>query len=183
MAKRSKKRIVTPSDKPWESPWAEQLMPLLWRIMHGAMEGIFKLDLDAREMVFEEMAKECADHYYEVSGLSTLGPDGTIDIDTLISEVPPRALPLVRKIWREGDTIYWDAHCGAFGVGCMCALKLLGVLDEPRVEMCDCGKYFQKRIIERATGRQVKPMVTSTLLRGDKEACRFLPRLVEEPEK
>lgn len=165
-----------PSEKPWEGPWAETLMPVLWSIMRGTMEGIFKLDRDSREMILSEMANKCADHAYEVYELPA---DGGMDIDALISEVPPRSLReqfLVRKISREGDTVNWAAETGQFGVGCMCILVLMGVID-PTCELCECGKYFCRRLIERATDSKVGTHTGSTLLRGDKEACRFIVHL------
>ena len=169
-------------EDPWadDAPWAKEMRPAVRKIMSAAMAAVMELDHEPKQHVLRAMAKVCADMVYEAYGLQELGPDGTIDIDTLIAEVPTRAWEkhnLAREIVRNGNTINWDAHTGDFGVGCMCLLKLMSVIDEGHPDLCQCGSYFNQHIIRRATGREVTGEAASTLVRGDKRTCHFVAYL------
>ena len=120
-------------------------------VFRGALKGILKLDDRSKEVVFKEMAKACAQY---CMGKWKLEAKGNMDIDTLISEMKV-AGPERREIQRVGDTIFWEACVGDLGMGCLCILRLQGLLD-PTPEICKCSTNWVKYIVESATGRHVE---------------------------
>ncbi len=137
------------------------------RIFRGVLQGIFKLDAEAREIVLKEMAKNCAEFCMEKFKLDD---EKDMDIDTLISKMN-MAGPERREIKRVGDTIFWEACVGDLGMGCACVLVHLGLV-EPTPELCKCSTNWVKYIVEKTTGRQVEAELVDSVNTGAKH-CHY----------
>lgn len=145
----------------------ETLREQTMAIFRGALEGIFKLDDTAREIVFKEMAKNCAEYCMQKWKLQA---QGDMDIDTLISQMN-MAGPERRNIRRVGDTIFWEACVSEYKVGCVCVLRLMGLLD-PTPEICKCSTNWVKYIVEKATGRPVEAELVDSANTGS-DNCHY----------
>jgi len=154
--------------EPGAPDWRAMVRPVVMRVFKGALQGISKLDDEARDVVFNEMARKCAEANLKDWKLEATGD---MDIDTLIAEIPVRCRSVGRNISREANTIWWEAYTGDYGIGCMCVLRLGGLI-EPRPEQCRCTAHFVRHIIEMTTGRKAEVEVLDSPLMGG-EHCQF----------
>lgn len=142
---------------------------LMSNIFPGTLEGTFKLDNEAKEIVLKEMAKNCAEFCMEKFGLKG---KTDMDIDAVVSEMN-MAGPQRRNIKRVGDTIFWEACVGDIGMGCLCPLVTCGLL-KPTPELCKCFANWVKYIVEKSTGKKVDCELVDSVNTGAEHChCRL----------
>jgi len=133
---------------------------VLPRLVRGIMKGVFELDEEARNKVFEEMGKACYEGFKEFVGTPPTDMDIESACEWLDSTVPHK-----RRFEKAGDTLYWDADVKETYGGCMCILVRLGII-EPTPELCICSTNYNKTALEQMTGRRVEGELVESLNSG-----------------
>jgi len=133
---------------------------VLPKLVRGIMKGVFELDEEARNKVFEEMGKACYEGFKEFVGT----PPANMDIESAC-EWLDSTVPHKRRFEIAGDTLYWDADVKETYGGCMCILVRLGII-EPRPELCICSTNYNKTALEQTTGRRVEGELVESLNSG-----------------
>jgi len=133
---------------------------VLPRLVRGIMKGVFELDEESRNKVFEEMGKACYGGFKEFVGTPPTDMDIKSACEWLDSTVPHK-----RRFEIAGDTLYWDADVKKTYGGCMCILVRLGII-EPSPELCICSTNYNKTALEQMTGRKVEGELVESLNSG-----------------
>ena len=141
--------------------YTENVAPaMLPKLVRGIMKGVFELDEEARNKVFEEMGKACYEGFKEFVGT----PPSDMDIESACKWLDS-TVPHKRRFEIAGDTLYWEADVKETYGGCMCILVRLGII-EPRPELCVCSTNYNKTALEQMTGRHVEGELVESLNSG-----------------
>lgn len=148
--------------------WQTEGLPEIARAgMAGIFKGVLKLNDEDKQKVFRAMGEACFHRFnqsyrgYADTGISFTA--GGYEVDAAILLIKSQLA--CRKVWREGDTIFWDADVGPRYGGCTCCLVQAGIT-EPVPEVCLCADWVMKIQFEYLTGIPMESERVTTINTG-----------------
>lgn len=163
--------LLATGGKKWQ---AEGLPEVARAGMSGVFKGVLELKEEDKSKVFRAMGEACFHRFnksyrgYEDTGISFTEAGYEVDAAILLI----KSQLACRKVWREGNTIFWDADVGPRYGGCTCCLVQAGIT-EPVPEVCLCADWVQKIQFEYLTGIPMESERVTTLNTGSPDNCVF----------
>jgi len=155
---------------PGQVPWDD----ITKATMSGAFRGIRKLDEKNKEAVLREMGATClhtmlaAYASWEAAGIPL--SEGSYDVDS--ANVLLEHILSTRKIWRDGDTVFYESNVGPKWGKCACSLYQSGIT-EPVPELCQCATLTMKTQYDYLTGIPWEAELVDSITHGNEGTCSF----------